>query len=225
MIGKLWSYLAARPWLTWWAAIFGAAVLALGLSGNIHTQGNGWPTALEWSVLIIPVVIWLVAKLVFKTDLAEEYLLGTLFGIQWEFLTEPYWTYLPDKFNVLVWGTKDIPLLALPGWGTNFAVALLLSEWLGKKLFKLSPRQLVFDWRVLLTDTIAIQLIGSAAEWLYGIYFAGWIYTQDFGLGKSPIGLPWEVQIGYTIVFFWYGTTMRVWRLKLEKQLPAPTPL
>jgi hypothetical protein len=215
-IAPVLDYFKARTWLVIWLAVCAAAVVLLAVTGNVHTQGDGWPTALECSCVVIPLAVWALFKLALKIDLAEELLLGTLFGIQWEFLTEPYWTYLPDKFNVLVWSTKDIPLLALMGWGTNFALALLLSEWLGKRLFGKEPRQLVIDWRVLLTDTVAIQIVGSAAEWLYGVYFHGWDYTMDFGLGLSPLGLPWEVQIGYTLVFYWYGTTMRVWRLKLE---------
>jgi hypothetical protein len=213
------AYFRTRPWLVVWLAIFAVAVAALALTHQIHFQGNGRPTSLEWSIWIIATLVFVVAKFVFKTDLAAEYLLGTLFGIQWEFLTEPYWTYLPDKFNVLVWSTKDIPLMALPGWGTNFAVALLFSEWLGRRLWKESLAKLVFDWRVLLTDAISIQLIGSFAEWLYGIHFHGWDYNLDFGLGKSPLGLGWEIHAGYNIVFFWYGTTMRVWRMKLDGKL------
>ena len=58
--------------------------------------------------------------------------------IQWEFLTEPYWTYLPDRFNILVW--KDIPLLMLLGWGTAFTMTLLLSNWLGKTVSSLLAR-------------------------------------------------------------------------------------
>jgi hypothetical protein len=217
---RLIAYFRARPWLVIWLAIFAVATLLLWLTGNIHVQGSGRPALLELSVPVIAAVVWLVAKLFFRVDLTEEYLLGTLFGIQWEFLTEPYWTYLPGKFNVLIWDTKDVPLIALLGWGTNFTMALLLSEKLGKLVFGLSPRRLIFNWKVLLCDTVAIQLVGTFAEWLYGIHFHGWDYTQHFGLGTMPWGLPVEVQVGYTIVFYWYGTTMRVWKTKLEGGLP-----
>ncbi len=211
------GYFKARPWLVAWLGIFAAAIGLLGLTGNIHLQGSGRPTWLEWSVIIIAAAVWLFAKLVLHTDLSEEYLFGTLFGIQWEFLTEPYWTYLPDRFNVLAW--KDIPLMGLAGWGTNFTVALFFSEWIGRKAFKLSAKKIIFDWRVLLCDALSIQLIGSGAEWLYGIHFHGWDYNLGFGMGKSPLGLGWEVHLGYMIVFFWYGTTMRVWKRKLEGAL------
>ena len=44
---------------------------------------------------------------------------------------------------------------------------------------------------------------------------------MEFGIGKSPLGLGWEIHIGYVIVMFWYGTTFRVWKLKLEGSLPV----
>lgn len=208
------GYFKARPWLLIWLGIFAAGILILALAGQIHLQGDGYPTWYEWSVIVQVAAIWLIARFIFKVDLTEEYLLGVIFGIQWEFLTEPYWTYLPDKFNVLAW--RDVPIMALVGWSTNFTIALLFSNWLGRKFFKLSPEQLMFDWRVLICDAIAIQIFGTAAEWTYGILFHCWDYNMDFGLGKSPVGLGWEVHIGYLIVFFWYGTTLRVWKRKLE---------
>ena len=47
---------------------------------------------------------------------------------------------------------------------------------------------------------------------------------MPFDLGNSPLGLGWEVHIGYIIVMFWYGTTFRVWKLKLEGALPVNPP-
>lgn len=213
------GYFKARLWLVLWLAIFAVSLALLAVTGQFHTQGNGYPTIYEWSAIAIHVGIWLIAKVFFKRDLTEEYLLGLIFGIQWEFLTEPYWTYLPDKINVLVW--KDIPILMLMAWGLAFALSLLLSHWIGRKLFGLSVKEIVFDWRVLLCDALAISVVGGAAEWTYGILFGCWEYNMEFGIGKSPLGLGWEIHIGYIIVMFWYGTTYRVWKLKLEGALPA----
>jgi hypothetical protein len=213
------GYFKARRWLMLWLGIFAVSLVVLALTGQIHMQGDGYPTGYELGAIGIYSAIWLIAKVAFKRDLTEEYLLGLIFGIQWEFLTEPYWTYLPDKFNVLVW--KDIPLLMLMGWGAAFTLSLLLSHWIGKKLFGLDAKSIVFDWRVLLCDAIAISVVGTAGEWTYGILLECWTYNVDFGLGKSPLGLGWEVHIGYLIVMFWYGTTFRVWKLKLEGALPT----
>jgi hypothetical protein len=212
------DYFRKRPWLLLWLSIFAIALLVLGLTGQIRLQGNGRVTPYEWGSVAIIAGVWIFYKFVFHQDLTEEYLLGLIFGIQWEFLTEPYWTYLPDKFNVLVW--KDIPLLMLGGWSVSFSMSLLLSQWLGKKLFHLNARQIVFDWRVLLTDMLAVAVVGTLGEWSYGVYFGCWKYNLNFGLGLSPLGLGWEVHIGYLIVMFWYGTTFRVWKLKLEGALP-----
>jgi hypothetical protein len=213
------DYFRARTWLVIWLAIFAASLILLAATGQFHTQGNGYPTIYEWSAIAIHVGVWLIAKLALKHDLTEEYLLGLIFGIQWEFLTEPYWTYLPHKVNVLVW--RDIPILMLMAWGLAFALALLLSHWIGKKLFGLDAKSLVFDWRILLCDAIAISVVGGAAEWTYGVLLGCWKYEVDFGLGKSPLGLGWEIHIGYMIVMFWYGTTFRVWKMKLEGALPV----
>jgi hypothetical protein len=92
------------------------------------------------------------------------------------------------------------------------------SNWLARRFFKLTPEKLLFDPRILLCDAIAIQIVGSLAEWTYGILFHCWDYAISFGIGKSPLGLGWEVHIGYVFVFFWYGTTMRVWKSRLEGQ-------
>jgi len=213
------NYFKARPWLQLWAIIVIAALAILGATGQIHTQGNGYPTFFEISVLTTAIFVWIIAKVFFKQDLLEEYLMGWIFGIQWEFMTNPYWTYLPDKFNILVWQGKTIPLLGLCGWGTIFTVTILASNWIGKRFFGLSPKELLFNWKVLLCDAIAIQVMGSLAEWTYGIYYHCWDYNINFGMGKSPLGLGWEIHIGYWIVIFWYGTTMRVWKLKLEHRL------
>lgn len=219
ILDNLINYFRARPWLIIWLIIFTLAIIILSATGHIHTQGNGRITGYEWSLILSTIAIWIIAMVIFKRDLTEEYLMGIIFGIQWEFLTEPYWTYLPNKFNVLAWSGKDIPLLALIGWGAVFTLAVILSNKIGKAIFKLTPKQFIFDWRVLLCDAIAIQLIGSFAEWLFGIRFHCWDYNLTFGLGKSPLGLGWEVHVGYMIVMFWYGTTFRVWKLKLEKEL------
>jgi hypothetical protein len=213
------GYFAARPWLIRWIVIFALALVVLALTGQIHTQGNGRPTPYELSIVALVVLIWVVAKAGFATDLTEEYLLGFIFGVQWEFLTEPYWNYLPDRFNILVWQGKDIPLLGLFGWGMVFPMALLLSNAVGRWLWSLTPKELLFDWRVLLADAIAIQVVGTGAEWLWGIALHCWDYAVDFGIGKSPLGLGWEIHIGYVIVMFWFGTTFRVWKLKLEGEL------
>jgi len=210
-------YFKDRPWLRLWAVIVIASLALLALTGQIHLQGNGWPTQYELGSVLAAVLVWTIAKAFFKRDLMEEFLMGWIFGIQWEFLTEPYWTYLPDKFNVVAW--KDIPLLALIGWGTTFTLAILISDWLGKVIFRLPHRNLLIDWRVLLCDAIAIQFMGSLAEWSYGILLHCWDYNVNFGMGKSPLGLGWEIHIGYMIIMFWYGTTMRVWSLKLEGKL------
>lgn len=216
---KLIGYLKAKPWLIAWIVISTVILAILALSGHIYMQGNGRVTIYELSCVIVAIVVFLIAWFVFKKDFIEEYLMGWLFGIQWEFLTEPYWTYLPNKFNLLVWKGKDIPLLALIGWGTIFTLTVQFSNWIGGKFFKLTPKQLLFNWRVLLCDAIAIQIIGSLAEWIFGILLHCWNYNLSFGIGKSPLGLGWEVHIGYMIVIFWYGTTFRVWKLKLEGQL------
>jgi len=212
------EYFRARPWLVIWVIIFTVAFILLAVTGQIHAQGDGAPTVYEMTALGITAAIWLIAKLAFKRDLTEEYLMGLIFGIQWEFLTEPYWTYLPDKFNILVW--KDIPLLMLIGWGTSFTLSLLLSNFIGRKLFKLDASQLVFDWRVLLCDAMAVSVVGLIGEWSFGILAHCWTYDLPFNMGTSPFGLGWEVHIGYVIVMFWYGTTFRVWKLKLEGALP-----
>jgi len=213
------NYFKNRPWLGMWIGIFSAALILLGVTGNLHTQGNGLPTIYEIGFVSIVIIVWVIAKVFFKNDLTEEYLMGILFGIQWEFLTEPYWTYLPDRFNILAWHGKDIPLLALGGWGTTMTMALVISNWLGKRLFGLSGLKLLFDWRILLCDALAIQFMGTMAEWTCGILLKCWTYNLGFGMGKSPFGLGWEIHIGYMIVMFWYGTTMRVWKYKLEKKI------
>jgi hypothetical protein len=210
-------YFRRRPWLLVFLAVVALGLWALRASGNLHLQGNGRVTVYEWACVAATVLVWLVARLGCKTDLIEEYVMGWIFAAQWEFLTEPYWRYIPDKFNVVAW--RDIPILALVGWGPTFALTLLLTNWLGRRLFRLDPRQLMFDWRVLALDVLAIQLIGSSAEWLLGVHFHCWDYTMPFGIGRSPLGLGWEVHIGYAIVFFWYGTTMRVWKYKMEGAL------
>jgi hypothetical protein len=210
------GYFRQRHWLVVWLAVFAAGLIVLAVTGQIHTQGSGWPTIYEWSVVSSAVMVWIAAKLFLKLDLSEEYLMGIIFGIQWEFLTEPYWTYLPDKFNVLVW--KDLPLMGLFGWGPTLTIAMYSSNWLARRFFKLTPEKLLFDPRILLCDAIAIQIVGSLAEWTYGILFHCWDYAISFGIGKSPLGLGWEVHIGYVFVFFWYGTTMRVWKSRLEGQ-------
>ena len=221
--GSVWSriksYFRNRPWLGMWIGIFAAILLVLGLTGNLHTQGNGLPTMYEIGFVSIVIAVWVIAKVFFKTDLTEEYLLGLIFGIQWEFLTEPYWTYLPDRFNILAWKGKDIPLLALGGWGTTMTMALLMSNWFGKRMLGLSGLKLMFDWRVLVCDAIAIQIMGTLAEWTCGILLKCWTYNMGFGMGISPFGLGWEIHIGYMIVMFWYATTMRVWKYKLEKKI------
>jgi hypothetical protein len=217
--GDFIGYFKARPWLVTWLAIFAVSLVVLAVAGQIHTQGDGYPTAYELGAIGIYAGIWIAAKVFFKTDLTEEYLLGLIFGIQWEFLTEPYWTYLPDRFNVLVW--KDIPLLMLMGWGAAFTLSLLLSHWFARKIFKLDVRKMVFDWKILFCDAVAVSIVGVAGEWLYGILLGCWVYNVDFGIGKSPLGLGWEIHIGYVIVMFWYGTTLRVWKLKLEGALPV----
>ncbi len=200
-----------------WSAIIGAFLTILAVTGLLHTQGDGFPTSYEWGIVGSVVLIWIVARFLFHTDFSEEYLLGFIFGVQWEFLTEPYWTYLPGKFNILAW--KDVPIMALVGWCSAFALTLHLSEWLGKKIFQLSGLRLIFDWRILICDAVAIQIVGVSAEWLCGVLLKCWTYNVDFGLGKSPIGLGWELHIGYVIVMFWYGTTLRVWKSKLEGRI------
>jgi len=215
VITSIIDYFKTRRWLLIWIGIFAAILIILGIAGQFRIYGP--PTLYEWSIIGQVSLIWIIAKFVFKKDLTEEYLLGLIFGIQWEFLTEPYWTYLPDKFAIQVW--KDFPVIGVVGWSTNFTIALLFSDWLGKKLFNLNPKELRFNWKVLLCDAISIQIIGSLAEWIYGIVLGGWKYSMPFGIGKSPLGLGWEVHIGYMIVFFWYGTTFRVWKYKLEGDL------
>jgi len=215
----LYLYFKARPWLVMWSILIIGCLTLLAAAGQIHTQGNGYPTIYEASVITTAIFVWLIAKFRFKTDLMEEYVLGWIFGIQWEFLTNPYWTYLPGKFNILVWQGKTIPLLGLCGWGTIFTVTLLASNWIGKKVFHLSGKGLLLNWKILVCDAIAIQVMGSLSEWSYGILLHCWDYNINFGMGKSPLGLGWEIHIGYFIVFFWYGTTMRVWKLRLEHKI------
>ena len=72
---------------------------------------------------------------------------------------------------------------------------------------------------ILICDMIAAQLIATPLESFVGIYLKSWRYDIDFGLGKSPLGIPWEVQIGYCIIVFWYATTMRVWNRKMDGEL------
>jgi hypothetical protein len=207
---------AGKRLLLWFSAFVGFLFI-LAVTGLLHTQGDGYPTVYEWGIVGSVILIWIVSRFVFRTDLTEEYLFGFIFGLQWEFLTEPYWTYLPDRFNILAW--KDVPIMALVGWCGAFALTLQFSEWLGKKAFKLSGMQLLFDWRILLCDAVAVQIVGVSAEWLCGVLLKCWTYDVDFGLGKSPVGLGWELHIGYVIVMFWYGTTMRVWKSKLEGRI------
>jgi hypothetical protein len=101
------GYFRKRPWLVIWICIFAAALALLGFTGQIYMQGSGHVTVYEWAAVSFIVGTWLIAKLGFRIDLTEEYLLGLIFGIQWEFLTHVYWTYLPDKFNVMVWKGLD----------------------------------------------------------------------------------------------------------------------
>jgi len=213
------GYFSRRRWLVWAAGLFIVVFALLYLTGQIHAQGDGYPTLYELSMPLGAVLIWLFFKFALKQDLIEEFFMGWMFGIQWEIMTEPYWTYLPGKLNILVWAGKDIPLLALAGWGPAFTLAILLSEALGKRLFGLNLRKIVFDWRTLVLDAVGIQVVGSLLEWFYGIKLHCWDYNIDFGIGKSPLGLGWEIHIGYMIVMFWYGTTFRVWKLKLEGKL------
>ncbi len=219
LLNNFFEYFKIRKWLIPGIIVAVCALIILALTGQIYTQGNGSITIFEWSCVISAILIWAIAKFVFKKDFIEEYIMGWIFGIQWEFLTEPYWTYLPNKFNILVWMGKDIPILALIGWGTVFTLTIQVSNLIGNKVFKLSPKQLIFNWRVLLCDALAIQIVGSCAEWALGIFLHCWTYNLEFGIGKSPLGLGWEVHIGYMIVMFWYGTTFRVWKLKLEGEL------
>jgi len=216
---SVWKYFQARLWLRIWFGIMVAASVLLYATGQIHTQGGGWPTSYELYALGNAIGVYVVARIFFKQDLIEEYFLACLFGIQWEIMTEPMWTYLPDKFNILVWQGKDIPLFAVFGWGNIFVVSILASDWLGKRLFRIAPRKLLFDWRILVCDAVAIQVLGSFSEWLFGIYFHCWDYVYSAGIGKSPLGLGWEIHLGYFFIMFWYGTTMRVWKLKLEHKL------
>lgn len=216
---RLVGYLAARPWLLAFLVAVGGGLALLAVTGNLWLQGNGRVTVYEWGTLLVTLALWLGAWLFFRRDLTEELVLGWVFGIQWEFLTEPYWTYLPDKFNVVAWHGKDVPVLALVGWGAVFALTMLLTDWLGKRLLGKPPAKLLFDWRVLLIDAAAIQVVGTAAEWFLGIHLGCWQYNLGFGIGTSPLGLGWEVHIGYMIVMFWYGTTYRVWKLRLEGAL------
>lgn len=218
-IAKFINYFKTRPYLIAWITISTIILTSLAFSGQIYIQGNGYVTIYELSCVIGTIIIWLLAWFIFRKNFIEEYIMGWIFGIQWEFLTEPYWTYLPNKFNVLVWKGKDLPLLAIIGWGTVFTLTVQFSDLIGKTLFKLNSKQLLFNWRVLLCDAIAIQIVGSFAEWLFGILLHCWTYNLGFGIGKSPLGLGWEVHIGYMIVMFWYGTTFRVWKLKMEGQL------
>jgi len=213
------GYYKARPWLKRWTMIGVAGLALLAVTGQFHVQGNGLPTIFEISSLLITIGIYTLSRIFFKQDLIEEYFMACLFGIQWEIMTEPMWTYLPGKFNILVWQGKDIPLFAAFGWGNIFVVSLLASNWLGRRLFGLSPRKLLFDWRVLLCDALAIQVLGSFSEWLFGIVFQCWTYDLPAGIGVSPLGLGWEIHLGYFFIMFWYGTTMRVWKLKLEGEI------
>ncbi len=208
------NYFKHRPWLIIWISACTIGLIFLASMGLIHSQGNGKATIFELSCVIIAIAVWLIAFFKFKVDLTSEYIMGWLFGISWEFLTEPYWTYLPDKFNILVW--RDIPLLALVGWATNFSLTIHFSQWIGKTFFKLSGENMLFSWKILLCDAIAIEIICSSAEWLYGVVFHCWNYNMNFNIGKSPLGLPWEVHIGYVVIMFWYATTLRVWREKMD---------
>ena len=213
------GYFKARLWLRIWTVILAGALVLLYATGQIHAQGSGYPTIYEMYAVLNALGIYVFARIYLKQDLIEEYFMACLFGIQWEIMTEPFWTYLPDKFNILVWQGKDIPLFAAFGWGNIFVVSVLASNWLGRKFFGLSPEKLLFDWRVLICDAIAIQVLGSFSEWLFGIVFHCWDYMYSAGIGKSPLGLGWEVHLGYFFIMFWYGTTMRVWKLKLEHKL------
>jgi len=217
--GSLVGYFAGKRWLLWSAGILAVTLAVMARTGWIHVQGNGRPTLYELSPILGAVVTWLFFKLVLKQDLIEEFFMGWIFGIQWEIMTEPYWTYLPGKFNILFWPGKDIPLLGLAGWGPAFTFAILLSEAIGKRLFGLNLRKIVFDWRTLVLDAVGIQVVGSLLEWFYGIKLHCWDYNINYGIGKSPLGLGWEIHFGYMIVMFWYGTTFRVWKMKLEGRI------
>ena len=213
------DYFRQRPWLIAWLAVVSAGLLVLGLTGHIYIQGNGRITTYEIQSFLFAIAVWCVAKFIFKKDLTAEFVLGATFGCQWEFLTWSQWTYQPDKFNILIVHRWGLPLIMIPCWGSILALIICFSNFLAKKVFRIPYKKLIFDYRILLCDMVSAQVIGCTIEAIVGIWIRAWTYDIDYGLGNSPVGLPWYVHIGYGIVIFWYATTMRVWNRKLDGEL------
>lgn len=218
-MGKFFKYFTDRPWLIAWFAVVTAALLILGLTGHIYIQGDGNITTYEVQAFLFATAVWCIAKYGFKKDLTAEFILGATFGCQWEFLTWSHWTYLPDKFNILIVHRWGLPLIMIPCWGSILALVICFSNFLAGKVLKIPYKKLIFDKRILLCDMIAVQVIGCVIEAIVGVWIKAWTYDIDYGMGKSPIGLPWDIHIGYCIIIFWYATTMRVWNRRLDGDL------
>ncbi len=101
---------------------------------------------------------WFAIKWIFKKNPTIYMLAGALVGLANEFMTEPLWTY---HMQFYLW--RDISPFTILGWGPLFAIIVLGSEALYKKLFPSSP---VRNWKIILTDLMVGAPLMVAGETL-----------------------------------------------------------
>ncbi|MEW6617842.1 MAG: hypothetical protein AB1422_00575 [bacterium] len=134
-----------------------------------------------------------------------------IFAIGWEILTEQCWTY---KCPMPIW--RDLPLSILFGWLFVMVLSQVVSEEFYRGV-KGEPQINPFDPLLLLCDAGSMCIIGSIHETLCYKAWNMWDY-HAIVFPISPLGIPYEVIIGYPGIAILCFTTLRVWQRVIDQK-------
>lgn len=153
-------------------------------------------TRYEWQILSLFLLSIIVNVSYFHMHIVT-FIVFYLFGILFEFITEPLWDYNPELHqSPFTLRSKDINFLFGLGWCAivilSLSIGVLLTTWIPSAL---------------LCAVIGFLVIGNILETLY-LYFGLWTYNTSHPMLRFPpvlgryievFTVPLSVRLGYAV--------------------------
>ena len=159
------------------------------------------------------ILLYFVARKIWKKDLTGELIIGFALGFFWEVLTNGSWNYDTTRMITFYIGRAEIPLEILMGWALVLAASILATGIIQKR----------FNWHGKLSffvvGMISIFVLGFATE-IIGVNTNLWTYPDNRGVYEFGSFLfPSRVIGGWFYFGILFLTTIKYYEHVLEKNL------